>query len=425
MRHMPKVASVDEQKIAGPGFWPGTFDTRMDRCIARMAGTAMSMRQASWSDIQHFHRQGSETLTLAGLEALSRIRERNPEVFQTFHERSDGPAVGLFAFLPLNAEGAACLTNGSFDAHNPKADWVTPAGMEPDAFYFWLFLTPRQLARSLGAIAAKFRALSPEGRAIFSRGITPESERLQAAVGFRAARDLYPQSPEWLLVAVPAKTAPVSTQGHEVSRPKVSLDMSVTLARTFEDMMKVVSIRSATYIAEQFCRYDEEFDGNDLCATQFLGHVDGDAAGCIRLRYFGDFAKLERLAVRKEYRSTRLAFRLVREAIAHARAKGFTRIYGHARADIMPFWRMFGFREVEGRPRFRFANLDYIEGVLDLEPSADAIAFGADPMVTTRPEGAWDVPGPLDLSNEREDPMRQALLDQHTRRLAEKPGVHA
>lgn len=184
--------------------------------------------------------------------------------------------------------------------------------------------------------------------------------------------------------------------------------------------MKVVSIRSATYIAEQFCRYDEEFDGNDLCATQFLGHVDGDAAGCIRLRYFGDFAKLERLAVRKEYRSTRLAFRLVREAIAHARAKGFTRIYGHARADIMPFWRMFGFREVEGRPRFRFANLDYIEGVLDLEPSADAIAFGADPMVTTRPEGAWDVPGPLDLSNEREDPLRQALLDRHTRRIPER-----
>src|SRR2546423_8563853 len=34
--------------------------------------------------------------------------------------------------------------------------------------------------------------------------------------------------------------------------------LSVTIARTFEDIMRVASIRAAVYIAEQQCPYEEE-----------------------------------------------------------------------------------------------------------------------------------------------------------------------
>jgi predicted GNAT family N-acyltransferase len=174
-------------------------------------------------------------------------------------------------------------------------------------------------------------------------------------------------------------------------------------------------LRSATYLAEQFCTYAEEFDGNDLCATQFLGNVDGDAAGCIRLRWFGDFAKLERLCVRREYRGAGLKEALIHFALDHARAKRFRLVYGHARADLLDMWAEFGFRPIEGRPKFRFANIDYVEILRELEPDAAAIRLGVPPMMTTRPEGRWDEPGPLDLSNVAPDPGREDLIARHTR----------
>ena len=87
--------------------------------------------------------------------------------------------------------------------------------------------------------------------------------------------------------------------------------------------MRVTSIRSAVYMSEQECPYDEEFDGNDFSATHLIGYVGNEPAGCLRVRYFADFAKIERLAVRKEFRKTRLAFQIVRAGIELCRAKGY------------------------------------------------------------------------------------------------------
>src|SRR5207237_2982964 len=76
-------------------------------------------------------------------------------------------------------------------------------------------------------------------------------------------------------------------------------DVSITVVHSIEDFMRVVSVRSATYVAEQHCPYDEEFDGNDFSASHLLSYVGKEPVGCLRIRYFAGFAKLERLAVRR------------------------------------------------------------------------------------------------------------------------------
>ena len=53
----------------------------------------------------------------------------------------------------------------------------------------------------------------------------------------------------------------------------------MTVARSMEDIMRVMSIRSAVYVAEQRCPHDEEFDGNDFSATHLLGYVGDEPAG--------------------------------------------------------------------------------------------------------------------------------------------------
>jgi hypothetical protein len=98
----------------------------------------------------------------------------------------------------------------------------------------------------------------------------------------------------------------------------------------------------------------------------------------------------------------------VREAILLARQKGFRRVYGHARIDLVPFWGMFGARALPDRDVFKFADVEYREMVIELDAHPNPIRLGEDPMVTIRPEGAWDRPGPLELSNLR--PSRAAFF---------------
>ena len=66
--------------------------------------------------------------------------------------------------------------------------------------------------------------------------------------------------------------------------------------------MRVAAIRNSVYIGEQECPYEEEYDGNDLSATHLLAYIGDEPVGCLRLRFFADFAKFERIAIRKEFR---------------------------------------------------------------------------------------------------------------------------
>ena len=81
-----------------------------------------------------------------------------------------------------------------------------------------------------------------------------------------------------------------------VALPKEAV--SVSVAHTLDDLMQVMAIRSVVYMGEQLCPYDEEFDGNDLAgATHLIARIGSQPVGVIRLRWFCDFAKLERLTV--------------------------------------------------------------------------------------------------------------------------------
>jgi predicted GNAT family N-acyltransferase len=200
----------------------------------------------------------------------------------------------------------------------------------------------------------------------------------------------------------PRSKAEVSHPIYDDYRPgNAGKALSVALARGFDDLMRVCAIRGATYVAEQNCPLDEEFDGNDLTATHLIGYVGDEPAGCLRIRYFADFAKVERLAVRHEFRTTKLAFRLARAGAELCRMKGYRRLYGHARLELVRFWQVCGWKPIEGRDLFAFSDESYVEIARDLSPTNDAINVGDSPYVLIRPEGRWHIPGILEQSSER------------------------
>lgn len=382
------------------------FSAKVERTLARTETPPVS-RPATDAEIEAVLDKAGRLFPIAPLSAIQRMRKRNPAIVRVIEGLSDADDPTMIAYLPLSAEGAEHLLAGTLNGRQPKPEWIVAEHEIPTAVYIWMTWTPGRLARALPGMARIFSELVPDGCPLFSRAVTDHAARLNAAMGFEPANRVYPGAPEWLLVVLPqGEMAPVRKA---MAAPSAPPKIEVRPVRSFEDMAMIFAVRSSTYISEQFCLYSEEFDGNDFCATHLIGFIDGDPAGCIRLRYFGDFVKVERLAVRREYRRSRLAFKLVREALALARLKGFRRFYGHARLDLVPFWAMFGFRELQGRGPFKFADVEYREMEFDAEAHENPIGIGDDPMVTIRPEGAWGVPGPLELSNLR--PSRAAFFN--------------
>jgi predicted GNAT family N-acyltransferase len=175
---------------------------------------------------------------------------------------------------------------------------------------------------------------------------------------------------------------------------------NVTVVRTVDDLMRAASIRSIVYIGDQDCPFDEEFDGNDLCGMHLLGWVGEEPAACLRLRFFGGFAKLERLAVRPDFRRSTIAFAVVRKALQIAARKGYRKAYGHARIGLEPFWMRFGARAMGPAGAFSFSGEAYTEMLLELPPTDGALDLGADPLVLNRPEGDWDQAGVLEAGEQ-------------------------
>ena len=177
--------------------------------------------------------------------------------------------------------------------------------------------------------------------------------------------------------------------------------VSVRVVRSMDEMARVIAIRSAVYMGEQHCPFEEEFDGNDFSATHLICHQGHEPVGCMRIRYFADFAKLERLAVRNESRNAGLAGQIVDAAIELCRKKGYRVLYAHSQKRLLKFWEQRGFKRMPGAREFVFSDFDYVEVKLETEKHPQSITLGEDPYVLIRPEGQWDMPGILELSASR------------------------
>jgi len=168
---------------------------------------------------------------------------------------------------------------------------------------------------------------------------------------------------------------------------------SVKLARDFEDMAKVIAIRASACFSDPEHLYAKHFDGNDFSATHLIGHVGDEPVASIRIRYFAGFARVERLTVRPTHRRSRIAFRMVQAAFAFCRDKGFRRLSGVAREEMVPFWSMFGGQVSRAKDPIFIYGLPHFEMFIDFPELPTAISDASDPMVLLRPEGRWHEAG--------------------------------
>jgi predicted GNAT family N-acyltransferase len=306
-----------------------------------------------------------------------------PHNFGVVRRAAHGPVAALLAHLPLNAAGLAAIQAGRFDGRCPDPAWLASPMDEPAAIYLWFLWSPGRLSAGLTLLRQLMNAFPAV--AFYSSPIDAKAASMHTRLGLvplhRAASGARP-----IVVLVPQQSPTLT-----IRRPDAA---AIRIARSLDDLMRVFAIRSETYMGEQACPFEEEFDGNDLTATHVIAAIGGQDAGCARIRWFGDFAKIERMTVRPRFRRTPVVRELASFVIAHARRKGYRRLYAHSRADLVSLWAKFAFAPIPGREPFCFSGIDFVEVCGVFEPASDAITFGCDPMVANRPEGDWAEPGP-------------------------------
>lgn len=169
--------------------------------------------------------------------------------------------------------------------------------------------------------------------------------------------------------------------------------------RTLNDYQMMVTLRAMTFMSEQHCPYDEEFDENDLCATNFLVFDGHRPVGTLRLRWFAEFAKLERIALLASYRGTGAVKVLLAEAFEVVARKGYVRMISHIQRRYWDLWsNTFNFTRVPNKPSFFFSDYEYYEIEIPVPIHPKRITLKADPYLILRPEGSWDEPGVLEAS---------------------------
>ena len=138
--------------------------------------------------------------------------------------------------------------------------------------------------------------------------------------------------------------APMYHKAVHLAKEPVLSDLSLRIATSEEDVLKVLVVRGIVFIEEQKVDWEGEIDEFEKTATHFLGEVGGQPVATGRLRNLDDgWVKVERIAVRPHWRGKGYAKEMVAFMLDHARAEGAGKFKMHAQVYLEDFYREFGF----------------------------------------------------------------------------------
>ncbi len=129
------------------------------------------------------------------------------------------------------------------------------------------------------------------------------------------------------------------------------------ICTTLDDLASALMVRAIVFMEEQEVAFAEEVDEFEHSALHILGELAGEPMAAARMRFLGEYAKLERIAVRKAWRGRGLGHELVEYMLGIARERGFRKFKMHAQAHLADFYRVHGF-EPRGE-MFQEAKIDH------------------------------------------------------------------
>ena len=125
--------------------------------------------------------------------------------------------------------------------------------------------------------------------------------------------------------------------------------------RNKKELNQIFTIRKQVFIQEQHVPEEEEMDGFDTEAEQFIAYYQHQPIGCARIRT----NKLERIAILRKYRGNGYGTQLTKYLINHQKNQGFNEIYLYSQTTVSEFYTKLGFKK--RGPLFYEAGIEHIE----------------------------------------------------------------
>ena len=141
-------------------------------------------------------------------------------------------------------------------------------------------------------------------------------------------------------------------------------------------MIHVFAVRSICFMEEKGRTAQQAYDGNDYQSTHIIMYCGNEPIGCSRIRWFREFARIEKTALRSAYRQTNALFVLGEYIFRHISMKGYNVVTTAARPVLARLWRRtFGFVENRDKASIPIEGLEdrVVELVKYLEVPASAI----------------------------------------------------
>lgn len=126
-----------------------------------------------------------------------------------------------------------------------------------------------------------------------------------------------------------------------------------------KEFKETIKIRETVFIKEQNVPKEIEIDEIDKEAKHFIAYIKNKPIGCARIRKINYYAKLERIAILKEYRGKGFGKELTNFLINYCKKEGFNEIHIHSQIYVSSFYEKLGFKSI-GK-KFLEADIEHIE----------------------------------------------------------------
>lgn len=166
--------------------------------------------------------------------------------------------------------------------------------------------------------------------------------------------------------------------------------IEIVVVQNQADFDEVMKIRRKVFVEEQKIPEEKEFDGNDFVSTHLLAKVDGVAVGTMRIRYFADFTKFERMAVLRPFRKSDITDKIMNKGFEFVARKGYRQVYGMCKKELLNRWKACGYEKIEGAPVLQHNGMELIPIKRELPKNGRALNICSHPELLTAREDTWD-----------------------------------
>lgn len=125
------------------------------------------------------------------------------------------------------------------------------------------------------------------------------------------------------------------------------MNIEIRLAKTRKDIDDALKVRKLVFVKEQKIPENIVVDKLENQADHFLALNHLKPVGTARIRYLDDeIAKIERMAILKEYRGKEVGSKLLKYILNVLNEKGIKTATMNAQLSTQQFYSKFGFRQV-------------------------------------------------------------------------------